>query len=192
MTPNILLKQSIVRFILSWFGNIVLFILRWKVKGRLPDAKKFVMIAAPHSSNWDFIIFMMVVFKFKIPIHWMGKHTMFVWPFKGLLKRLGGIPVDRSVKTDTVQLMVDVFAKTTKFILTIAPSGTRSKTKKWRSGFYHIAHQSKVPIVCGYIDYKNKITGFGPTFFPTGDKESDMISIKHFYKPFSGKDAIKF
>ena len=189
MTPNIL-KNPIVRSAFNWFANIALFLMRWKVKGQLPDKKKFIMIAAPHSSNWDFIFFMLVVFKFKMPIHWMGKHTMFAWPFGWILKRLGGIPIDRSIKTDTVQVMVDVFAKTKDFILTIAPSGTRSKTKKWKSGFYHIANQSKVPIVCGYIDYKNKVTGFGPTFIPTNDIESDMITIKKFYQPFSARPEL--
>ncbi len=188
MVPNIL-ENPIVRFTFNWFANVALFILRWKVKGRLPDKKRFVMIAAPHSSNWDFVFFMLVVFKFKIPIHWMGKHTMFAWPFRWILKRMGGIPIDRNIKTDTVQVMADAFEETDKFILTIAPSGTRSKTKKWKSGFYHIANQSKVPIVFGYIDYKNKETGFGPTFIPTGDIESDMIAIKKFYEQFSTKSG---
>ncbi len=119
----------------------------------------------------------------------MGKHTMFAWPFRWILKRMGGIPIDRNIKTDTVQVMADAFEETDKFILTIAPSGTRSKTKKWKSGFYHIANQSKVPIVFGYIDYKNKETGFGPTFIPTGDIESDMIAIKKFYEQFSTKSG---
>jgi len=183
VTQNIL-KNPIIRFISSMFANIALFMTGWTVKGQPPEEKKCVIIAAPHSSNWDFVFFLLVIFKLKMSVHWMGKHTMFAWPFKWMLKRLGGIPIDRRVKKDTVQIMVDAFEQSTELILTIAPSGTRTKTETWKSGFYHIACQSKVPIVCGYIDYKNKTTGLGPTFTPTGDIESDMITIKNFYKPF--------
>ncbi|MBU8910047.1 MAG: lysophospholipid acyltransferase family protein [Desulfobacterales bacterium] len=159
----------------------------WETKGKIPDIKKFVLIAAPHSSNWDFVFFLLIVFKFKMSIHWMGKHTMFKWPFKWLLKRLGGIPIDRSGKSNIVQSMVEAFEKSKKLIITIAPSGTREKVMKWKTGFYHIASQAKVPIVCGYIDYKQKIIGIGPVFNPSSDIRANMTSIKAFYAQFSGK-----
>ncbi|MCG8553490.1 MAG: lysophospholipid acyltransferase family protein [Desulfobacterales bacterium] len=173
------------RFISHWFARFALCILPWKIQGRTPDLNKFVLIAAPHSSNWDFVFFMLAIFKLKIPVRWMAKHTLFAWPFRWLLIRLGGIPVDRSVAGNTVETMTKVFAASDHFILTIAPSGTRSKTPNWKSGFYHIALQAKVPIVCGYIDYRNKIIGIGPTFHPTGDIDKDMITLQAFYTPFS-------
>ena len=186
MNPT-LLNNCILRPVFYWFATFSLFILRWKTKGKIPDIKKFVIIAAPHSSNWDFIFFLLIIFKFKISVHWMGKHTMFKWPFKWLLKRLGGIPIDRSGKGNVVQSMAEAFEKSKKLIITIAPSGTREKGMIWKTGFYHIACQAKVPIVCGFIDYKQKIIGIGPVFTPSGDIDVDMTSIKAFYSDFSGK-----
>jgi 1-acyl-sn-glycerol-3-phosphate acyltransferase len=182
-----LLENKGLRFFLHWFARVVLFAMRWKVNGRLPQTDKFVMIAAPHSSNWDFVIFMLVVFKFKIPVHWMGKHTLFTQPFRRLLIRLGGIPIDRSVAGDTVSTMARAFDRYDRLILTIAPSGTRSRTTTWKTGFYHIARKANVPVVCGYIDYRHKIAGVGPTFHPTGDMDTDIQAIQQFYQPFSGK-----
>lgn len=175
----------VFRFISHWFARFTLFVLRWKIIGRTPDIDKFVLIAAPHSSNWDFVFFMLAIFRLKIPVHWMAKHTLFSQPFGWLLIRLGGIPIDRSIAGNTVETMTEAFAISNRLILTIAPSGTRSKTPTWKSGFYHIASQSKIPIVCGYIDYRNKIVGIGPTFHPTGDIEKDMKELQEFYAPFS-------
>lgn len=186
MNPT-LLNNVILQPLFYWFATVSLFLLRWKIKGKIPDIKKFVIIAAPHSSNWDFVFFLLIIFKFKISAHWMGKHTMFKRPFKWLLKRLGGIPIDRSGKGHIVRSMADAFKQSTRLIITIAPSGTREKVTTWKTGFYHIAHQAKVPIVCGFIDYPEKTIGIGPTFNTTGDIDSDMTAIKSFYAPFSGK-----
>ena len=112
---------------------------------------------------------------------------MFKWPFKWLLKRLGGVPIDRSAKGNIVQSMTNSFERSKKLIITIAPSGTREKVTKWKTGFYHIARQAKVPIVLGFIDYKRKIIGIGPIFNPSGDVNADMASIKSFYAEFSGR-----
>lgn len=176
-----------MRPVFYWLATFCLFLLGWKTKGEIPDIKKFVLIAAPHSSNWDFVFFLLIVFKFKISIHWMGKHTMFKMPFKWLLKRLGGIPVDRSEKGQIVQSMADAFERSKELIITIAPSGTREKVMKWKTGFYHIARQANVPIVCGFIDYKQKTIGIGPVFNTSGDIITDMTPIKAFYTQFSGK-----
>jgi 1-acyl-sn-glycerol-3-phosphate acyltransferase len=164
-----------------------LYILGWKTRGKIPDIKKCVLIAAPHSSNWDFVFFLLIIFKLKLPVHWMAKHTLFKRPFNGLLKRLGGIPVDRSEKGHMVQSMTDAFEKSERLILTIAPSGTREDTTKWKTGFYHIACQAKVPIVLGFIDYTQKKIGIGPAFAPSGDVHADMTAIRSFYIDFSGK-----
>jgi 1-acyl-sn-glycerol-3-phosphate acyltransferase len=159
----------------------------WKAKGKVPAIKKFILIAAPHSSNWDFVFFLLIIFKFRIHAHWMGKHTMFKWPFKVLLEKLGGIPVYRSEKTNIVQSMTDSFKKSKELIITIAPSGTRKKVVKWKTGFYHIACQAKVPIILGFIDYKKKIAGIGLVFNPCYDINADMKLIKAFYSDFLGR-----
>jgi len=182
-----LLNNCIVRPILYWFSTVSLFVMGWKTKGEIPDIKKFVLVAAPHSSNWDFVFFLLIIFNFRISVHWMGKHTMFKWPFNGLLKQLGGIPIDRSGKGRVVQFMIETFEKSKRLIVTIAPSGTRGKVTKWKTGFYHIAYQAKVPIVFGFIDYKQKTIGFGPVFTPSGNIDTDMMSIKAFYTQFTGR-----
>ena len=186
LTTN-LLENSVLRIIFYRFAQTILFLMRWNIKGSLPDTDKFVLIAAPHSSNWDFVFFMLVIFRLKIPVNWMAKHTLFARPFKWLLIKLGGIPIDRTIKGNTVRTMIRAFAESDRLILTIAPSGTRSKTRTWKTGFYHIAFQAGVPIVCGYIDYPNRTVGIGPTFYPTGKIDTEMIKIQDFYKPFSGK-----
>ena len=186
MKPT-LLNNRILRPVFYWIATVSLYILGWKSKGRIPDIKKFVIIAAPHSSNWDFVFFLLIIFKFKISVHWMGKHTMFIWPFRRLLKRLGGIPINRTKRGNVVKTMAEAFKKSEQLIITIAPSGTREKVMTWKTGFYHIANQANVPIVCGFIDYAKKNIGVGPVFTPSGHMDSDMASIKAFYSQFSGK-----
>ncbi len=186
MKPT-LLNNWLLKPFFYWLATFFLFILRWKTKGKMPDIKKFVMIAAPHSSNWDFIFFLLIIFKFKISVHWMGKNTMFIWPFRWLLKRLGGIPIDRGSKSNVVQSMANAFKTSEQLIITIAPSGTREKVMTWKTGFYHIAQQANVPIVCGFIDYRKKMIGVGPVFQTSSDIDADMKEIKEFYLQFSGK-----
>ncbi len=181
------LNNPFLRPILYGFATASLFILGWKTKGKMPDIKKFILVAAPHSSNWDFIFFLLIIFKFKIPVNWMGKKSMFIWPFRGILERLGGIPVDRSKKGNLVDDMAATIKRADQMIVTIAPSGTRQKVDRWKTGFYHIANQADIPIACGFIDYRKKHCGIGPVFFPTKDMDHDMQAIKAFYKDKSGK-----
>lgn len=113
---------------------------------------------------------------------------MFIWPFKWLLKRLGGIPINRTGKSNIVDSMCLAFKESKELIITIAPSGTREKVTTWKTGFYHIAKKAGVPIVLGYIDYKQRVIGIGPVFEPSSDMDKDMTSIKSYYTQFSGKD----
>ncbi len=153
----------------------------------MPDIKRFILVAAPHSSNWDFVFFLLIIFKFQIPVRWIAKESMFFWPFKVLLKRLGGIPINRSEKGNLVTDMVDTFDQADRLIVTIAPSGTRKKVPHWKTGFYQIANQANIPIVCGFVDYNRKTGGIGPIIVPTGDMDADMKTIKLFYKDKSGR-----
>lgn len=184
---RLLLNNPVFTFLFHWFARFSLWAMGWQTKGAPPDLKKYVLIAAPHSTNWDFVYFLLIIFKFKVPVRWMGKHSMFIPPFKGLLKRLGGIPVNRSVQGNLVASMAEEFCRANRMILTIAPSGTRQQVGKWKTGFYHIAHQAGIPIVCGFIDYQKRQGGIGPVIFPTGDMDSDLKSIQNFYKDKSGK-----
>ena len=165
----------------------ILHALGWKLEVTLPDTKKYVLIGAPHTSNWDFVY--MLLFRSAIGIHprWIGKDTFFCWPFGGLWKRLGGIPVNRRSRHSFVDQMVATFQEHDELILVIAPEGTRSKTRYWKSGFYYIALGAGVPIVMGFVDYARKVGGIGPTLMPTGDIQADFAALREFYADKTGK-----
>ncbi|MDR3370037.1 lysophospholipid acyltransferase family protein [Rhodoferax sp.] len=166
----------------------------WRIQGKLPaDAGKSVLIAAPHTSNWDLPYTLMVAFVLRLNVHWMGKASIFRFPFGGVMRWLGGIAVDRSKSNNLVAASADAITRAKGALqLIVPPEGTRSKTRYWKTGFYHIAQAAQVPIVMAYMDYANKISGLGPMFQPTGDLEADMLTIKAFYAPFKGKNAAQF
>ena len=166
----------------------------WQVLGSLPpEAQRSVFIAAPHTSNWDLPYTLMVAFVLRLNVHWMGKASIFRFPFGGLMRWLGGIAVDRSKSNNLVAASASAITQAPGALqLIVPPEGTRSKTRYWKTGFYHIALAAQVPIVMAYMDYTRKISGLGPVFYPTGDLEADMLSIKAFYAPFKGKNAAQF
>lgn len=159
----------------------------WTVEGTAPIPRKFVIIAAPHTSNWDFVYFVGGADALNLKLSFIGKAALFAWPFGGMMKDLGGIPVDRAQSRDMVGAMVAEFAKRDEFMLTIAPEGTRGKARQWKTGFYHIAMGAGVPMVCGMMDYKRKVVGLGEAIMPTGDYEADMVRLKAIYSSCSPK-----
>jgi 1-acyl-sn-glycerol-3-phosphate acyltransferase len=177
-------------------GASVLFlkITGWKVEGRLaPEASKSILIAAPHTSNWDLPYTLMVAFALRLTPYWMGKHSLFKAPFGGIMRWLGGIPVKRTQTNNLVAASAEAIrAADGPLQLIVPPEGTRSKTRYWKSGFYYIALAAEVPIVMAYMDYSSKRSGLGPIFKPTGHVDADMAAIKAFYAPFKGKNATQF
>lgn len=165
----------------------------WQLEGTLPPhASKSVFIAAPHTSNWDLPYTLMVAFALRLNIHWMGKQSIFKAPFGGVMRWLGGIPVNRAQSNNLVAASAAaITAADGPLQLIVPPEGTRSKTHYWKTGFYYIALQAEVPIVLAYMDYAAKRSGLGPIFVPSGDIEADMVSIKAFYAPFKGKNAAR-
>lgn len=166
----------------------------WTIEGTLPDhARKSVLIAAPHTSNWDLPYTLMVAFALRLTPHWMGKQSIFKPPFAGVMRWLGGIPVNRAQANNLVEASAQTIRAADGHLqLIVPPEGTRSKTRYWKSGFYYIALEAQVPIVLAFMDYGHKRSGLGPVFEPTGDVEADMARIKAFYKPFKGKNADQF
>ncbi|WP_397536159.1 lysophospholipid acyltransferase family protein [Roseateles sp.] len=166
----------------------------WKLDGALPaNQPKCVLIAAPHTSNWDLPYTLMVAFALRLNIYWMGKQQIFRWPFGPLMRWLGGIAVNREQSTNLVAASAAALrAADGPVQLIVPPEGTRSKTRYWKTGFYWIAHEAQVPIVMAYMDYARKLSGLGPVFQPTGDIEADMVAIKRFYAPFKGKNHEQF
>jgi 1-acyl-sn-glycerol-3-phosphate acyltransferase len=159
----------------------------WRLEGRLPDVDKLVVIAAPHTSNWDFPILISLAFGLRAKAGWLGKNTLFRWPFGFLSRWMGGIPVYRSASNNMVAQSVEMFRKSEKLILAVPPEGTRGKVSHWKTGFYYIALGAEVPIAMGFIDYKRKATGVGPVIYPTGDIEADMEIIRNFYANVTAK-----
>jgi 1-acyl-sn-glycerol-3-phosphate acyltransferase len=184
----------LVNTLLRAFSVTFLKLTGWKIEGSLPPgAEKSVLIAAPHTSNWDLPYTLMVAFALRLTPYWMGKEQIFKPPFRGLMMWLGGIPVRRESSNNLVAASVDAIkAATGSLQLIVPPEGTRSKTRYWKTGFYHIAVGAQVPIVMAYMDYHRKISGLGPVFIPTGHIDADMAAIQAFYAPFKGKNADQF
>ena len=177
----------VLKHVLRSVSLLAIKLFGWKVEGRFPEVPKFVMIAAPHTSNWDLPHMLFFAFYYKAKVYWMGKQTIFKKPFGTICRWMGGIPIDRSKSNNIVEESVEQFNCRDKFVLIVPPTGTRKKVTKWKTGFYYIALQAKVPIALGFLDYKKKVGGFGPLFYPTGDIEADMESILNFYQGITGK-----
>ncbi|MCX7239334.1 MAG: lysophospholipid acyltransferase family protein [Burkholderiales bacterium] len=184
----------VVNTLLRLLSVAYLKITGWKVEGGMSaDCPKSVFIAAPHTSNWDLPFTLMVAFALRLNVHWMGKESIFKPPFRALMVWLGGIPVDRSQANNLVSASATILRDCPGSLhLVVPPEGTRSKVRYWKTGFYYIALEAKVPIVMSYLDYGRKRTGIGPVFHPSGDIEADMVAIKAFYAPMKGKNPDQF
>ena len=158
----------------------------WKVDGTLPDDVKAVAIAYPHTTNWDLPFMLAVSYRLGVRPSWLGKRQLFRFPFGGLMRFLGGLPVDRGARTNLVAQVVERFDEVDRLFLVIPPSGTRKRAPHWKSGFYHIARGASVPILCTYLDYARKIGGIGLVLTPTGDVRADMDAIRGFYEGIEG------
>ena len=161
--------------------------LGWQLVGEPPDVPKYVLITAPHTSNWDFLIMLALDFAFKVECVWMGKDSLFRGPLGPFYRRMGGIPIDRSSRSNVVEQAVRAFQRSEKMVMTIPPEGTRRRTDRWKTGFYYIALGANVPLVFGFIDFEHRVVGFGPTLMPSGDIEADVAIIRDLYKDIKGK-----
>lgn len=168
-------------------ARFILWVMRWRVVGNPPDVPKFVMTAAPHTSNMDGILFLIASVAMGLELHWIGKNTL----FKGLggrfLKWMGGISVDRKAAKDVVGQVAAEFRSRDQLVIVIAPEGTRGKVTAWKSGFYRMAQEAGVPIALGFMDYASKRVGFGPSLTVTGDFAADMAKMMDFYRHVTPK-----
>lgn len=173
------MSSRVATFILNLFG--------WRLDQHHPEEPKVVIIGAPHTSNWDFPLTMLAKWGLNYPFNWVGKHSMFFWPFAGLFRKLGGVPINRAQSEGFTDQIIEVYNKRERFALAIAPEGTRSYRPRWKTGFYRIAIGAKVPIALGYIDYKTKTLGIGMTLNPSGNIDKDFELIAAFYADKTGK-----
>ena len=184
----------VVNTLLRVISRAALRLTGWTIEGSLPaHAAKSVLIAAPHTSNWDLPFTLMLAFSLRLRVYWMGKQSLFRAPFGGVMRWLGGIPVNREQSSNLVASSAQAMrAAKGPMQLIVPPEGTRGKTRHWKTGFYYIAQEAGVPIVLAFVDYGRKVGGLGPVFEPTGDLERDMADIKAFYAPIKGKNADQF
>ena len=168
-------------------GRLFLRLCGWTVEGQRPEAAKAVLLAAPHTSNWDLPFMLAAAYAFGIRPHWLGKRALFRWPFGGFMRWLGGIPVDRQRRENVVAQAVERFAAVPRLILVIPPSGTRSRAAHWRSGFYHIARGADVPVVCTFLDYRRRVACIGAQLAMSGDVGRDMDAIRAVYADVTPK-----
>lgn len=173
---------------LASFCSMILKTLGWKIIIDDPGVEKYVLIVAPHTSNWDFLLGIATAKAIKLDAHFIAKHTVFRKPFGWIFRNLGGIPVHRGQGRKLSEQLAEHFRSRDRFILGIAPEGTRSKLDHWKTGFYHIARAAEVPIVMAYLDYGCKEVGMGGAFMPSADMEECFGKIRAFYQ---GREAKK-
>jgi 1-acyl-sn-glycerol-3-phosphate acyltransferase len=164
----------------------------WEPEGRRPAARRYVLIAAPHTSNWDLAYLLALAVVFDIRVSFMAKHTLFRGPMGWVMRRVGGIPVRRHRRENAVEQMARLLKGPDPLCLTVPAEGTRAYVAHWKSGFYHMARAAGVPIVMGYLDYERRRGGFGPELIPTGDIRQDMDEIRSFYSDKVGRYPADF
>lgn len=172
-------------------AQIILRLIGWRTHVIHPSTSSYVLIGAPHTSNWDFGLMVLLMAAEQLPVRFMGKDTLFRGPLGLLMRSLGGIPVNRRERTNLVDQIAAKFEVHDDLIIGLAPEGTRGKTLHWKSGYYFIAMKARVPIVMAYLDYGNKVIGIGPSFIPCGDIHADFEIIRAFYDGIVGKNPNK-
>ncbi len=171
-----------------WFGRSVLRLGGWRMTGTLPDIPRLVLIAAPHSSNWDGIWGMAAKLALGFDVRVLGKDALFWWPLSILLRRLGVIPLDRSKPQGVVEQAVALIQGSPQMWFALAPEGTRKPVREWKAGFLKIAHGAGVPVLMVYFHYPERIIGVGPLFHTSGDLAADMAQVRAWYRPWQGRN----
>lgn len=178
----------------GWFAEVCAWLCRgylalvgWKIRGDWPELPKVVLLAAPHTSNWDGFLMLVVAGAYRIKLKWMGKKSLVAGPFGGVMRALGVLPVDRGAKNGLVGSVSEAIAQAKDVILAISPEGTRTRVEEWKKGFYLIAHAANVPIVFSVLDFKTKILTISGWLLPSGDFDADWPLIRSHYAKAEGK-----
>lgn len=158
----------------------------WKFHGVVPPIPKLIIVGAPHTTNWDFVLFLASLQHYRLKVHYLGKHTLFRWPFGWLFRRLGGIPVDRSKASGVVGQVAEAFESSAEMVLVIAPEGTRGSARWWKSGFLKIAEAASVPLVLAGLDYSTKTITLSEAIPFHGDTGGFMDLARDFYRDSRG------
>jgi 1-acyl-sn-glycerol-3-phosphate acyltransferase len=169
------------------FGQALLVLLGWRIRGNIPNRRQLVIIVAPHTSNWDFVVGVAAKLALGLRVIFLGKDSLFRFPLGPLMRRLGGMPVDRSHSRDVVRRVADEFRTRERLVLALAPEGTRRRVKRWRTGFYHIAREAGVPIVPVALNWAEHAIDIGELFDPTGDLEGDLAVLQRGFEGLRGR-----
>jgi 1-acyl-sn-glycerol-3-phosphate acyltransferase len=173
----------------KWLGRTGLAMMRWEVTGGFPDCKKYIVVLAPHSSNWDFMVGIFTLLASGIKMSFLIKHSLFFWPFSLFLRKVGGIPTNRKGSHGVVEQTIGHFNSEERLVVALAPEGTRRAVSQWKKGFLYMAHGAKVPVLPVALDYQHKQLKIGTPITVTGVVEDDLQTIKAFYKGIQGKNA---
>ena len=171
----------------QWLGTTVLKSMGWRYEGEFPKCAKMIIAVAPHTSNWDFVIGLAVAFNLRLKISFFGKHSIFIPPFDRLLRRVGGIPIQRSKTHGVVDLMAEKMRNAKQMVLCLSPEGTRSPIFPWKTGFLHIAHKANVPVFLVAFNYKKKLIEFGPLHNISDNTQQELEKIYQHFQPVAGK-----
>ena len=171
----------------SWLCRAYMALVGWKMRGDWPDLPKVILLAAPHTSNWDTLLMLATAGAYRLKLNWMGKKSLVQGPFGFVMRALGVLPVDRSAANGLVGSVSDAITRTNQIILAISPEGTRKRAEEWKKGFYLIAQAAKVPIVFAVLDFKTKIITISGWLMPSGDFEADWPLIRGYYAKAEGK-----
>lgn len=180
-------NTPIIRPLIKFLCHASLKLRGWELRGQPPVEPKYVLIAVPHTSNWDFPLALAIAFVYGFDMHWMGKASLFKSWRGPIMRWMGGIPIDRSSANNVVAQTIEAFKQSDRLVVAVPPEGTRSKVDKWKTGFYYIAQGAEIPIALAFLDYKQKVGGFLSTFYPTGDVTKDIAIIRESYAGISGK-----
>lgn len=170
-----------------WLGRTVLQLGGWTIEGDFPDVPRLVLLAAPHSSAWDAVWGLAAKLAMGVDIAFLAKAELFRGPLGWLLRKFGGIPVDRTKAHGSVEQAGASIRNAERMWFVLAPEGTRRRVEHWKSGFWHIARAAGAPVFCAYFHYPDKVIGLGRLFEMTGDSRADMARIREYYRPFQGK-----
>ena len=173
--------------LLQKIGKFFLTITGWKFKGDIPRSDRIILVAGPHTSNWDFLLALAFIFGLNLNVFWIGKHTLFKNGFSKIMRKLGGIPVDRAAPELLMNEVSHIVKKQQGVIIAISPEGTRKKVERLKSGFLRIAKTTNSQILLAGIDFESKLIHLGKLFQPSGNTESDLLNVHNYFRQFKGK-----
>ena len=173
--------------LLQKIGKFFLTITGWKFKGDIPRSDRIILVAGPHTSNWDFLLALAFIFGLNLNVFWIGKHTLFKNGFSKIMRKLGGIPVDRASPELLMNEVSHIVKRKQGVIIAISPEGTRKKVERLKSGFLRIAKTTNSQILLAGIDFESKLIHLGKLFQPSGNTESDLLNVHNYFRQFKGK-----